>query len=263
MKDRPTCTIKTTQTSKTNTVLPVEFHIATVTSTNDEAKELLRYYPFVMVTADEQTNGRGRRGRTWVSTHGNNLLCSFGIRHTVPQSSTDTSAWMGRAALSVLEVVRTHAPQATIRLKYPNDIHVKVRDEWCKISGMLVEHEFIGSTCASTVVGIGLNVLQEQGLDTIAQPYTSLFAIGASVDVPTVRRSMRDAFAYRLDSSAESIVLEWEHELLQQQTALRITGESGDWFPRSLLHDGRLTLTDATQQRQRVVSDGDSLQYLD
>ncbi len=170
---------------------------------------------------------------------------------------------MGRAALSVLEVVRTHAPKATIRLKYPNDIQVQEPNGWSKISGMLVEHEFIGSTCASTVVGIGVNVLLERGLDTITQPYTSLRAIGADADVATVRRSLRDAFVQRLEISAESILQQWEQELLRQQSTLRILDETGDWIPRSLLHDGRLTLTDATQQRQRVVSDGDSLQYLD
>lgn len=244
-------------------MLPVEIHLESVTSTNDYAKDVLRYYPFVMISADVQTQGRGRRGRKWHSAPYSNIACSFGIQHIHNLSPSDISSYMGRAALAVVEALRLHANHAEFRLKYPNDIQARTEQGWSKIAGILVEHEFMGSVCTSSVVGIGVNVLQPLGLDTINQRYTSLHNHTSVADVTELRRTIRDSFVKWLDTDTPTVIQLWERELVNNQQSIQIIGEIGNWKIHKLQSDGRLLLNNATDTRQRVVSDGDSLQYLD
>jgi biotin-(acetyl-CoA carboxylase) ligase len=67
---------------------PIEFHLPRVTSTNDYARELLRTYPYVLVSAQHQTAGRGRKGRAWIGDHGANIygMPTRSHRKTLPPS---------------------------------------------------------------------------------------------------------------------------------------------------------------------------------
>lgn len=103
------------------------------------------------VKADQQTEGRGRRGRAWKSKHGN--LYSTGL---YPSSGDvrQTALLSFVAALAVYDLVQTYVPEANIALKWPNDVLVN----GAKISGILLEsgkHKF-GSWVA---VGVGVNLV--------------------------------------------------------------------------------------------------------
>jgi BirA family transcriptional regulator, biotin operon repressor / biotin---[acetyl-CoA-carboxylase] ligase len=116
-------------------------HYRVTDSTNARARELAiagaRHG--TVVTAGEQSAGRGRQGRTWSAAPGRALLCSIVIR--------DPVALLPLAAgVAVAEVV---GPLA--RLKWPNDVLVDGR----KVAGILVEGR---PQEGWAVVGIGLNV---------------------------------------------------------------------------------------------------------
>ncbi len=116
-------------------------HYRVIGSTNARARELAGAgVPHgTLVTADEQSAGRGRQGRTWTAPAGRALLCSVVIR--------DPPALLPLAAgVAVAEVV---APEA--RVKWPNDVLVSGR----KVAGILVEGR---PQEGWAVVGIGLNV---------------------------------------------------------------------------------------------------------
>ena len=116
-------------------------HYRVTDSTNARARELAiagaRHG--TVVTAGEQSAGRGRQGRTWSAAPGRALLCSIVIR--------DPVALLPLAAgVAVAEVI---GPLA--RLKWPNDVLVDGR----KVAGILVEGR---PQEGWAVVGIGLNV---------------------------------------------------------------------------------------------------------
>jgi BirA family transcriptional regulator, biotin operon repressor / biotin---[acetyl-CoA-carboxylase] ligase len=116
-------------------------HYRVTDSTNARARELAiagaRHG--TVVTAGEQSAGRGRQGRTWSAAPGRALLCSIVIR--------DPVALLPLAAgVAVAEVVG-----ALARLKWPNDVLVDGR----KVAGILVEGR---PQEGWAVVGIGLNV---------------------------------------------------------------------------------------------------------
>jgi BirA family transcriptional regulator, biotin operon repressor / biotin---[acetyl-CoA-carboxylase] ligase len=116
-------------------------HLRRVGSTNERARELASAgAPHgTLVTAAEQTAGRGRQGRTWTAPPGRALLCSIVVRD--PPRLLPLLA-----GVAVAEVVG-----AAARLKWPNDVLVDGR----KVAGILVEGRVQEGWA---VVGIGLNV---------------------------------------------------------------------------------------------------------
>ena len=162
---------------------PIEFHLPSVTSTNDYARELLATYPYVFVSATHQTAGRGRNGKVWHGDEGQNAYVSVGIRHQSAPSVGELASYMAQASLSVIQALRDYAPNISFRLKYPNDVQALKEGGWAKIAGALVEHQFHGERCVSSIMGMGVNLLQEHFPDTIDQPCTSLIQLGRPVDV--------------------------------------------------------------------------------
>ncbi|MDE2580599.1 MAG: biotin--[acetyl-CoA-carboxylase] ligase [Rhodospirillales bacterium] len=148
-------------------------------STNDEARRLaLAGAPAgTVVTATEQTAGRGRQGRVWHSGAGN-LHASILLRPDVPPARLGELAFL--AALAVAETVdNLLAPARRVVLKWPNDVLV----DGAKIAGILIEQEG-----TAMILGIGINVAHHPP-DT-PYPATDLAAAmagaGAIVAVETV-----------------------------------------------------------------------------
>ncbi len=102
------------------------------------------------VVADEQSEGRGSRGRVWRSPRGG-LWLSVLLR---PRSASGLDLLSLRAGLAVAQALSASAPGAPIRLKWPNDLMLDHR----KVGGMLCEARWQGDVLGWVVVGLGLNV---------------------------------------------------------------------------------------------------------
>jgi BirA family transcriptional regulator, biotin operon repressor / biotin---[acetyl-CoA-carboxylase] ligase len=129
----------------------IEGH-ATIGSTNDRARALLDEPGGEgrVVVTDEQTAGRGRRGRSWVSPPGRNLMMSVAIR---PRLAAADGWQLGMAA--GLAARAACAPRAAVGLKWPNDL---VAADGAKLGGLLLETAVDGERITSAVIGIGINV---------------------------------------------------------------------------------------------------------
>jgi BirA family transcriptional regulator, biotin operon repressor / biotin---[acetyl-CoA-carboxylase] ligase len=141
-------------------------HLRRTDSTNERARQLaIAGAPHgTLVTADEQTAGRGRHGRAWVAAPGACLLCSLVLRW--PESSHPPALLPLMVGVAVSEAIGQDA-----RLKWPNDVVFERsrgggdddedgdRDdelgELAKVAGILVEGR---PQQAWAVVGIGVNV---------------------------------------------------------------------------------------------------------
>lgn len=126
-------------------------HFETLDSTNRLAKEKADGGAAhgTTITADVQTAGRGRQGRTWHAPAGEALLVSVIVRPLIERYRVASLA----AAVAVAETCEQLAEvEATI--KWPNDIWIEQR----KVAGILIEarpeHDI---ECSWMVVGIGLN----------------------------------------------------------------------------------------------------------
>lgn len=129
----------------------IEAH-ASIGSTNDRARELLDLPDGEgrAVVSEEQTQGRGRRGRTWLSPGGRNLMLSAAVRPSLAAAD----AW--QLGMSAALAARTACSAAApVRLKWPNDL---VAADGAKLGGLLVETTIDGPRVAAAVIGIGINV---------------------------------------------------------------------------------------------------------
>jgi BirA family biotin operon repressor/biotin-[acetyl-CoA-carboxylase] ligase len=123
----------------------------------------------LVIIAKSQTQGRGRMGRTWHSTHPGNLYLSVGFRPETPSAALASfSLWVGVRLAQALNKF-TSLP---IQVKWPNDLHVKGR----KIAGILCEAKFELDRMQTLVFGLGMNVNQaaESLPDDLRTPATTL-----------------------------------------------------------------------------------------
>jgi BirA family transcriptional regulator, biotin operon repressor / biotin---[acetyl-CoA-carboxylase] ligase len=103
-----------------------------------------------LVVAEEQTQGRGRRGRTWSSPRYLNLYCSFVLRPELPPQRAPELTLL--AAVAVAESLRAAGVPADI--KWPNDLLVGGR----KVAGILTELSAEPDRVHFVVLGIGVNL---------------------------------------------------------------------------------------------------------
>ena len=174
----------------------VELH-ATIGSTNDRARALLAEPDGegVAVVAEEQIEGRGRRGRTWSSPPGVNLLMSVGLR---PDLAARDAWQLGQAvALAARSACSTAGP---IELKWPNDL---VTRDGRKVGGLLIETAVDGERLAEAVVGIGINVNWRTAdmPSELASSASSLFELaGTTVDRAKLLGRLLDALESELSA---------------------------------------------------------------
>ncbi len=133
------------------------FFYRTIGSTNDRALELARGgAPHgTLVVADEQTSGRGRAGRPWLTRPGAGLAFSLLIRPGDGDPDYQPLSLNVLGALALVEQLRTRGAAASI--KWPNDVLLAGR----KVAGILTETAWLGERLECVIVGIGVNVRAE------------------------------------------------------------------------------------------------------
>jgi len=146
----------------------IRHHFATLPSTNTWAKKHSHMFDkraLTLITADEQTEGRGRFDRTWVSPANMNIYATFCF--TVPPHYAIANIPQV-LALTVANVLENKG--FAIHLKWPNDILIKGK----KVGGILCETTY-SQNSVEIVLGIGLNInMPKEFLDNIDRPATSL-----------------------------------------------------------------------------------------
>ncbi len=190
----------------------------------------------LVVLAEEQTAGRGRRGRTWSAPAGSAILMSVLM---FPPPPLDDPAWLTAwGAVAVAEVVEAHTGQPA-SIKWPNDVRVRGR----KVAGILVERG------GGAVVGIGLNVrtTPEDFPEGLRGSAASLACLrGETVDRSEVARDLirRLDARYRegLERGADALNVAWRGRLEWLGEVVRVATPSGPLRGQLLDADLRLGL---------------------
>lgn len=151
-------------------------HLAQVDSTNSYLRRRLAEEPdleeYTVVTATDQTAGRGQPGHRWDATAGQNLTMTLLLHPSDLMEDGGTLFDLNiLTALAVRQaLLRELPPGAEVKVKWPNDLLVDGR----KICGILIENTFSSSRLDASVVGIGVNVLQECFGEGYPTPPTSI-----------------------------------------------------------------------------------------
>ena len=153
-------------------VPPIEIHFyECADSTNTRAKEWAKYSaekrPAVFI-ANEQSAGRGRRGRSFVSEGGAGIYISI---LTYPEESgADATATTARAAVTLAKATESLS-ECDIKIKWVNDLYLGGK----KLAGILTEGEMDkDGKVAYQVVGMGINVYKNAISDEISDIATSI-----------------------------------------------------------------------------------------
>jgi BirA family biotin operon repressor/biotin-[acetyl-CoA-carboxylase] ligase len=186
---------------------PLE-HFDSVGSTSDELKRRAAAGApaWAVVTAEQQTRGRGRSGASWVSPRGN-LHLSVLLRPS--NAGPQLSLVPLLAGIAVASSLREYELRAEI--KWPNDVLVEDR----KIAGVLAEASTLGTEVA-IVLGIGIDVNADAGVPAGGVSYASTCMsrlLGRPIDplavAAAVLARLRDVYSRLEGEGARGILSEW------------------------------------------------------
>lgn len=211
-------------------------HFTVTDSTNLRARELAEEGApgGTVVTAGEQTEGRGRRGRVWTAPEGKALLYSAILR---PLDERHLLLPLS-VPLAVCAAAERLRPGIECALKWPNDVWLEGR----KLAGVLIEAK---PQDGWAVIGIGLNLSIEphEFPPELRQPATSL---GAGITPERARRELDSELGRWAYAGEEEVLAEW-----RRRDALR--GREIAWEEGSGIADG----IDGRGNLVVVVPDGD------
>jgi BirA family biotin operon repressor/biotin-[acetyl-CoA-carboxylase] ligase len=201
-----------------------------------------------VVLAEYQTDGRGRRGRRWLSPYGSGLCLSVAWCFSLVPPAL--SALSLAAAVAVHRALAVFGP-AELGLKWPNDIITGSR----KVGGLLVDVEGESQGPIKVVIGVGINIDVSDGLDNDLANETGLPPAGfreliSSGDVSrntvaaNVINELHTVLVEFADTGFESFVDEWQRydRLHGKLVAVQIGAQTHAGIASGIAPDGTLLL---------------------
>jgi BirA family biotin operon repressor/biotin-[acetyl-CoA-carboxylase] ligase len=229
-------------------------HFRRTGSTNERARELaFAGAPHgTLVTASEQTAGRGRHGRRWSAPADSSLLMSLLLREPPPMLPLIAAVAVCEVAAASISASSPEGEGTRALIKWPNDVVVPTAGDGAglaKLAGILIEgrpHPHGHPPCGRTgrqedwaVLGIGLNVAVR--LDQLppelrpAGPEGRTASAGlpaatlglATADIEATLAALLDTLARRLSESAEATLQEWRSRDALRGREIAWTGGRG------------------------------------
>lgn len=230
-----------------------------VDSTNAQAMRHLASgaVPPFLIIAEQQTAGRGRRGRSWASPFGENLYYSLVLRVSGGMRQLEGLSLV--VGLALLQALRD-AGVTEAGLKWPNDLLVGGR----KIAGILLELSGDPADVCHVVIGIGVNInmrVTPQG-EVIDQPWTSLRQVlGEQLDrnafVASLNRQLERYLHLHQAEGFAALRAQWEASHLWQGRAVVLAAGAQAIHGRVLGVDDTGALRLDIDGQEKVFSGGE------
>jgi len=191
-----------------------------VASTNDYLRELLsNFKPLAegtAILAEEQFQGKGQRGSSWISEPGKNLTTSILLKPHFLQV-THQFALSATIAIATVNWLKSKIAQA-VTVKWPNDIYVNSK----KITGILIENKLKSSKIEASIIGIGVNINQVN-FDT-ATTITSLASLTGRQDY-SIKDLAHELFSFIQQEYQTLNTQGWQYQLSRYNEMLFWKGE--------------------------------------
>ncbi|MFC5467734.1 biotin--[acetyl-CoA-carboxylase] ligase [Cohnella suwonensis] len=229
-----------------------------VPSTQDELRNMAEdgAEEGTLVIAEQQTSGRGRMGRHWVSPSGKGVWMSLLLRPPVPLPLTPQLTLLAAVALSraISRLVKVE-----IGIKWPNDLLVGGK----KISGILLESAAEDERLRYVVVGMGISANldpEDYPDDLLAKAVSLKMASGSEVDrgelIASILSEFEGLYDLYLEQGFEPIRSLWEaHAVTLGRTTVLHTPQGAiEGIPRELDAMGGLRVEQADGSYRTVYS---------
>ncbi|HXG22466.1 MAG TPA: biotin--[acetyl-CoA-carboxylase] ligase [Methylomirabilota bacterium] len=238
---------------------PLHF-FPSIDSTNTHAARLAREGATegTAVIADEQTGGKGRLGRSWVSPPGVNLHLSLILRP--PLATTLVPQINLLAAIAVANAIRD-VSSLSPAIKWPNDVLLQGK----KVCGILAEMQTETGTLRSVVLGIGVNVNAPLSAfpPELHDKASSLFLTGGqfidrAVFTAALLTHLEKLYVLWLERGFLAVRPAWEHYaagLIGQQITVAAPEGTITGVVLGLDSDGALLLQDEGTTRRILAGD--------
>lgn len=140
-------------------------HIRETDSTNNFIREILKYSDseFLCVRSDNQTSGKGRNGKSWISEPKKDL--TFSLAFKTKYDFESSAAFSIIAGVSLYRVLSEYIGKENLKIKWPNDVYYKDQ----KISGILCEYSLNKTGDRYVIIGIGVNVNSKKSASSLIQ----------------------------------------------------------------------------------------------
>lgn len=230
----------------TNYIGRNSFFYNIIGSTNTEAKRLAEEGAEngILVVADRQTAGKGRRGRNWVSPEGANIYFSLLLKPEFHPSQAPMLTLV--MALAVAQAIReladgkvmdgTSDSDVSVGIKWPNDIVINNK----KVCGILTEMSVERDYIQYVVIGTGINV-KKQKFDAEFADHAS--SIEAELDAPVSRSKLvgriMEAFEklyeeFKQTGNLAGVKSEYERYLVNMNREVCVLDPKGEYRGTSL-----------------------------
>ena len=227
-----------------------------LSSTNDRAKELARAgeEEGSVVAAEEQTHGRGRAGREWLSPRGG-LWFSLLLRPNIaPEEAAKITLIFGACVAKTIR--RLYRLDASV--KWPNDVLIREK----KVCGILTEIEAELDTLHFLVVGVGINANFDVACfpEEIREGATSLMLeLGKKVERNQLLAALLGEFEHSyevfLKGGFESLLIDWKDlcSTLGKRVRIVTPKEVVEGLAVKIDDDGTLILKTGPGERRRIT----------
>ena len=201
-----------------------------------------------VVSADEQTAGKGMGNNGWESEVGKNLTFSLAV--DMGFLPAERQFLLSEAVpLGIIEVLDTLLPAEKLSIKWPNDIYFENH----KLAGILINNTIKANMMDVSIIGIGLNVNQMNFQDWPTHPISMRRITGKDYDLQPLMEQIAERLLIKvkqLQSDPEAIEREYLKRLFRYQSwaDYEVNDKVMRLFMTGIDPFGRLQLVDERQQ---------------
>ena len=232
--------------------------LQTVHSTNSFLRELNggdASFDMELATTEFQTAGRGQKGNSWESEKSKNLLFSILLHPVYVQPSKQfciSEAIALAVVKSLKEIVADELVAKDFSVKWPNDIYWKNK----KIAGILIENELFGSSIRDCIVGVGININQQNFISDAPNPVSLYNILGVNTNVEELLDTIIKQFVANVSmiENGQTALLhnEYMDSLFRRKGIYPYRDADSDFMAtiKDVREDGRLILTDSDDKER-------------
>ena len=197
-----------------------------------------------VVSADEQTAGKGMGNNGWESEAGKNLTFSMAVDMGFLPAERQFQLSMA-VPLGIIEVLDGMLPSEKLSIKWPNDIYFKNH----KLAGILINSTIKANMMDVSIIGIGLNVNQMRFQNWPTHPISMKMITGEDYDLQPLLKQIAEHIIIKVEqlrSDPNSIEQDYLKRLFRYRTwaDYAVKGETLRLFMTGLDPFGRLMMKD-------------------
>lgn len=197
-----------------------------------------------VVSADEQTAGKGMGSNSWESEAGKNLTFSLALDMSYLQAQRQFLL-SEAVALGLIAVLDNYLPSEKLHIKWPNDLYFEKR----KLAGILINSTIRVNMMDASIIGIGLNVNQMQFHDWPTHPISLKMITGKDHDLQALLRQCAESIVNKVEilkKESPAIEQDYLNRLFRYRTwaDYEVGGKTLHLFMTGIDPFGRLLLVD-------------------